>query len=138
MLLNIYQFSIIQSNRTFSHNALSVKLNTILKKYDCVTGVNSHWLISDTLATPIWYRKDIGYKAFNPETPFMESNKCKRNFIIAGLFEGRSIDEELSIIDMKESGFQLEAVQKILIPSSGRLTVARFDGAIFELLDSDL
>ena len=138
MLLNIYQFSIIQSNRTFSHNALSVKLNTILKKYDCVTGVTSHWFIADTLATPIWHRKDIGYKAFNPKTPFMESKKCKRNFIITGLFEGEYIDAELSITEMQESGLQLKAVQKILIPSSGRLTVARFDGKIFELLDSDL
>ena len=138
MLLNIYQFSIIQSNRTFPHKTLSVKLNTILKKYDCVTGVTSHWFIADTLATPIWHRKDIGYKAFNPETPFTESKKCKRNFIITGLFEGEYIDQELSITDMKESGFQLKAVQKILIPSSGRLTVARFDGKIFELLDSDL
>ena len=63
MLLNNHPEG--QSHSTFSHNALSVKLNTILKKYDCVTGVTSHWFIADTLATPIWHRKDIGYKVIS-------------------------------------------------------------------------
>ena len=138
ILLNCYQFSIIKSDRTFSHYELSVDLNKILEKHDCVTGISAHWLIADTRATPIWYRKDDGLRAFNPQTPFTASKECQRSFLISGLFEGRVIHEELSNADLVNKAFTLQPIKNIVIPSSGRLKAPRFDGQIFEIHALDL
>lgn len=134
---NLYQFSIIKTNRTFSHSQLSAELNTILNKNDCVIGVISHWFVEDTKAIPVWYSKNIGLNAFNPKISFTNSKKCNRNFLITGLFEGRYLDTELSKEDFVKKGFYLEAVQDVYIAPAHPSHIPRFDGTIFEITPLD-